>query len=172
MSHPCFEPPPLCCACEGVTCELRSGSLNCGHSIKLFGQIDSQKQNVWGEALSLCDKQRSIRTVNLDWLRAGPRTCWFALKSTDKFNFRHDAPPHFSRQETREECPACPSLLKCKGHSASRQRANSGSPTYPPRVTIWLGPASRNGENRCHCPAPSFEIAARYAGKAVPMGAC
>jgi hypothetical protein len=83
---------PLCGPGEGLTRKLGGCTLDCGHSVKLFGQIDSQEQGTRAETLSRRDEQRSIRTVNLDWLYAGPRTRGFTLKPADKFDFRHDAP--------------------------------------------------------------------------------
>jgi len=138
---------PLCCAGEGLIREFRSCSLNCGHSIKLFGQIDSQKQGAWAEALSLCDKQRSIRTVNFDWICADPRTHWFALESADKLGLRHDAPPHFSRRETMNNAPLVP--VQCKRHQAGRQRPIQ---VFPPRLTI---PVGKNFLEACSLPRKS-----------------
>jgi hypothetical protein len=78
---------------EGPARELRGRSLNCSHSIKFSCQIDSQEQRAWTEAMPLVDEERSARTINFDWLCASPRTRWFALKSADKFSFRHMAHP-------------------------------------------------------------------------------
>jgi hypothetical protein len=70
-----------CCSCSrsrGDRTMLRP------HSIKLLGEIKTQQQGSRPKTRPLPDHERSIRTINLNWLGADPNTVGMALKSVQE----------------------------------------------------------------------------------------
>ena len=63
------------------------------HLIKFFGEIELQKRGSWLKACPLADDNWSVRTVDFDWLCAGPNAIRLALKSVQKFHLSHNGPP-------------------------------------------------------------------------------
>jgi|RifCSP13_3_1023840.scaffolds.fasta_scaffold35736_2 hypothetical protein len=60
------------------------------HPIEFLGEIEPHKRGSWLKACPLADDNWSVRTVDFDWLYAGPNAIRLALKSVQKFHFSHN----------------------------------------------------------------------------------
>jgi hypothetical protein len=106
---------------ESLAGELGGCPQHGRHAVKLLGQIDPQEQGAGTEALSLRYEQGPVRTINMDWSDASPRTGRLVLKSADKFSFCHDALPSHHLGEERATNPRFFTTAKSKRHGGIGQ---------------------------------------------------
>jgi len=59
------------------------------HTIKFFGQIETQQQRTWVEDHALSDGEWAARSLDFDGLCATPSAIGLTLKSGEKISFGH-----------------------------------------------------------------------------------